>query len=255
MTAGTASSPQEPASQPFLIALVIDKSGSMEPLVEQTVAGFNEFLADQRANAPEALMHVTLFDDTRTFLHVARPVGDVPPLTAAVYRGEGMNTTALNDAVGETIARIAASAEAPGRKVLVVVITDGLENASTDFTTAQIKTLVSMKEREDDWKFVFFGANIDAFAEGTARGIAPMRSVDYHATPEDTRSSYRRISRATSLYRDGANEAVWASALREEVRSVAEPPQPPAKKRPAKDTLAGAVDAAIRRPRKPKRGS
>jgi hypothetical protein len=63
MTAGTASSPQEPASQPFLIALVIDKSGSMEPLVEQTVAGFNEFLADQRANAPEALMHVTLFDD------------------------------------------------------------------------------------------------------------------------------------------------------------------------------------------------
>jgi Mg-chelatase subunit ChlD len=203
------------ASQQLLVAMIIDKSGSMSNLTKDTVGGFNEYLADRQQETPQALMSVTLFDTERDDLHVAKVVTEIPKLTEERYRRGGMGYTALNDAIGGTIAAIDAGNYAKERNVLVVVMTDGLENASKEWKSrAEIADLVKRKEN-DGWKVVFFGANIDAFAEGATMNIPQTRSVQYMPSPEGTADSYRKMSRATSLLAHGAAEETWIKELSE----------------------------------------
>jgi hypothetical protein len=119
-------------------------------------------------------------------------------------------------AIGGTIAAIDAGDYAKGRKVLVVVMTDGRENASKEWTSrAGIAKLV--KRREDaGWKFVFFGANIEAFAESESLSIPASRSVQYKASPQGTSDSFRKMSRASRLYAEGKLEKTWVAELSKE---------------------------------------
>jgi hypothetical protein len=198
---------------PLFVAMIIDKSGSMSDLTEDTVGGFNEYLADRQRETPDALMSVTLFDTARDEMHVAQPMSQIPKLTEERYRQGGMGYTALNDAIGGTIAAIDAGDYAKGRKVLVVVMTDGRENASKEWTSrAAIAKLVKRKE-DAGWKFVFFGANIDAFAEGESLSIPASRSVQYAASPQGTSDSFRKMSRASRLYAEGRAEKTWVADL------------------------------------------
>ncbi len=193
--------------------MIIDKSGSMSGLVDDTVGGFNEYLLDRQRETPDALMSVTLFDTTLDRLHVAQPVDTIPALTAERYRHGGMRNTALNDAVGETITEIDASPAAKERRKLVVVMTDGQENASREWTTrAAVAQLVALKEAEG-WKFVFFGANIDAFKEGESLNVPAARSISYRSTPAGTRGMYKKMSRASSMYSSNATEDSWVAEL------------------------------------------
>ena len=197
----------------LLVAMIIDKSGSMSSLTTDTVGGFNEYLADRQRETPDALMSVTLFDTERDEMHVAKPMSEIPKLTEERYRQGGMGYTALNDAIGGTIAAIDAGDYARGRKVLVVVMTDGRENASKEWTSrAEIAKLVKRKE-DAGWKFVFFGANIEAFSEGESLSIPVSRSVQYKASPQGTSDSFRKMSRASRLYAEGKLEKTWVAEL------------------------------------------
>jgi hypothetical protein len=200
-------------SKRLLIAMIIDKSGSMSNLSADTVGGFNEYLADRQLETPDALMSVTLFDTIRDAMHVAVPVTKIPKLTEARYRQGGMGFTALNDAIGNTIAAIDAGDYATRRKVLVVVMTDGLENASKEWTSrADIAALVERKEIAG-WKFVFFGADIDAFAEAATLNIPRPRSIQFDKSAAGLANSYRSMSRATSMYAQDVPEETWVSEL------------------------------------------
>jgi hypothetical protein len=200
----------------LLVAMIIDKSGSMSDLTTDTVGGFNEYLADRQRETPDALMSVTLFDTERDEMHIAKPMSEIPKLTEERYRQGGMGYTALNDAIGGTLAAIDAGDYAKGRKVLVVLMTDGRENASKEWTSrAEIAKLVKRKE-DAGWKFVFFGANIEAFSEGESLSIPASRSVQYKASPQGTSDSFRKISRASRLYAEGKVEKTWIAELSKE---------------------------------------
>ena len=185
----------------------------MSSLTTDTVGGFNEYLADRQRETPDALMSVTLFDTERDEMHVAKPMSEIPKLTEERYRQGGMGYTALNDAIGGTIAAIDAGDYAKGRKVLVVVMTDGRENASKEWTSrAQVAELVRRKENAG-WKFVFFGANIETFAEGESLSIPASRSVQFKASSQGTSDSFRKMSRASRLYAEGKLEKTWVAEL------------------------------------------
>lgn len=200
---------------PLFIAMILDKSGSMSPLSKATVDGFNEYLETQRKQAADARMTVTLFDDRYLPIHLDKPVSEIPDLTVAAYKGDGMYDTALNDAIGRTVTSMENSPSIAGRRVLVVVMTDGMENASKEWRPEAIAALRARKEA-DGWKFVFFGQSAASMDEGRRIGVSAMRSARYAATGAGTVGAYRSLSNATSLYAMGVSEKVWAGALHDQ---------------------------------------
>ena len=187
----------------FLLA----RSGSMRPLTPDLIGGFNQFLAEQQSRPGRARMTVVLFDGQDPFEVVvdADRIGDVPELTTATYSARGV--TPLYDALGNLIEtadrRIAQRAESgrPAEDQLVLVFTDGLENASSRFDRARVFEMV--KERQDDqgWTFVFMGANQDSYSTGGGLGFADGSVQDFAATPDSVRDSFAEFSRGTSSYR------------------------------------------------------
>lgn len=161
-----------------LVSVVLDRSGSMESCRAKTIEGYNEYLNALRTDK-ESEYGITLiqFDhDVKgcdlTVCYVDKPLADVPNLTPATYAPRG--STPLYDAIGECIRRT----DAKGRAVINVIITDGQENASQEFTLDTIKALVKQKESESQ-TFVFLGANIDAFAVGASFGAQAMNVSNY----------------------------------------------------------------------------
>lgn len=186
---------------------LLDRSGSMRHLTHDLIGGFNQFLAEQQAKSGKARMTVVLFDGQDPFEVVvdAERIGDVPELTPATYGARGV--TPLYDALGTLIEtadrRIAQRAESgrPAEDQLVLVFTDGLENASSRFDRTRVFEMV--KERQDDrgWTFVFMGANQDSYATGGGLGFADGSVQDFAATPDSVRTSFAEFSRGTSSYR------------------------------------------------------
>jgi len=141
------------------VAFVLDQSGSMAHLAEAVVAGFDEFVQELRADDGETLFSLTTFDTRFEHVHVAVPLRDIPSLADTGYRPGGM--TALFDAVAHTVLatdrRLAESGRAD-EKVMVVVMTDGLENSSTDYTTRTLADLIETYDARPNWTFVYLGA-------------------------------------------------------------------------------------------------
>lgn len=161
------------------ITLVVDRSGSMERVREDAEGGVNAFI-QQQANEPgEALLTLVQFDTDYAFIHKGAPIGDVPK-----YELQPRGMTALLDAVGrainETNERLAKLDEAdrPGL-VVFVVMTDGFENSSYEFTKDQIKQMIERQQNEYKWQFTFLGANQDAFSEAGAMGIDAAGVANY----------------------------------------------------------------------------
>ena len=156
------------------LLLVIDRSGSMSTIRDDMVGGLTELLRNQAAEPGRATVDVVLFDDRIETTVVVRI--EVEP------RGR----TALHDALGRSIdafgARLAALNEAdrPGT-VIVVVATDGRENASREFTGEQVRAMVERQQHEYAWDFVFLGANQDAVTTGGALGFRAENALDFDA--------------------------------------------------------------------------
>jgi len=141
------------------VAFVLDKSGSMQHLAHAVVAGFDEFLDELRKDGGDTLFTLTMFDTEFHHVHVAAPLAEVPPLAQTGYRPGGM--TALFDAVAHAVIDTDKRLAAEGRgddKVMVVVMTDGHENSSTDFTAETIAELVAAYDARPNWTFVYLGA-------------------------------------------------------------------------------------------------
>jgi len=201
------------------IAVLLDRSGSMGVVKDETISGFNYFLKEQKAAGDNATFTLVQFDSESTdVVHEARQVRDVPDLNQDTYQPRG--STPLLDALGQTIIStgrtLAAIPEAQRPdKVVFVVITDGEENASHQFTKARVKEMIDHQIGKYNWKFIYLGANQDAFAEAGAVGIpmstaanyAPARLQVAFAGTSANVAGYRRSGRAASLeYSDDQRE-------------------------------------------------
>jgi hypothetical protein len=186
---------------------------------DETISGFNYFLKEQKAAGDNATFTLVQFDSESTdVVHEARSVRDVPDLNQDTYQPRG--STPLLDALGQTIIStgktLAAIPEAKRPdKVVFVIITDGEENASHQFTKVRVKDMIDHQTGKYNWQFIFLGANQDAFAEAGAVGIAvataanysPARTAVAFAGTSLNLASYRRSGRAESLNYSDAQRA------------------------------------------------
>lgn len=204
------------------LVFILDRSGSMAGLESDTIGGFNSLLQKQKAQEGEARVTTVLFDDRYELLHDRIDIQGVAPITPREYYVRGC--TALLDAMGRTIRKIAnaqrsTAPELRAEKVLFVITTDGMENASQSYRAHQVKAMVEWQRAEFGWEFLFLGANIDAIAAARRFGIDADRAVNYHADPTGIRLNYETVSRTISRVREGRPlSADWKSHIEADYR-------------------------------------
>jgi hypothetical protein len=190
------------APESTLIGVILDRSGSMASVREQTITGFNEFLhtQQQQHDGGRALMSLTQFDDRYEVNFVGEPIENVPDLDTESYIPRG--STALFDAIGRTIHELEAWTRAQQwqERVLVLIVTDGHENASREYSLEAVRALIERKEK-DGWNFAYMGANQDSYAVGGSLNIRADFTANYDATAGGTDMNYKRMASATSKYR------------------------------------------------------
>lgn len=188
------------ASRSILINFVLDRSGSMDSIQEATISGFNEFKNSQAAEDGEAFFTLTLFDTEFDTLCNAIPIREVSDLDRRTYRPTGM--TALFDAIGHTmkITDDFVAANHPDQ-VLFVIMTDGFENASREYTSDRIFQMIEDRQKLAQYEFIYLGANQDSFAVARDMGVRAGRSLDYAATSEGSRMAMTRASHNVSAHR------------------------------------------------------
>lgn len=202
------------------ITLVVDRSGSMGSIRNDAEGGINEFIRQQAVEPGEALLTLLQFDTEYELVHSGVPVAEVPR-----YRLEPRGMTALLDAVGrainETGQRLAAMSEAerPGL-VIFVIVTDGAENSSQEFSRADIRQMIEHQQSKYSWQFTFLAANQDAFAAGgslgiDSAGIANFAMGNMQATYAVTNAKVARMRRAVA-----ACETVDNAFSPEELRAM-----------------------------------
>lgn len=193
------------------IHAVIDESGSMGPVVNDTINGFNTFLNEQKRQPGKALMSLTKFNGSAVSIYSHVPIERAEPLTYLNYRPGG--GTALLDAFGGAIdaagnhfARLP-ERERPG-KVLFLVITDGEENASRFHTHTSVRSKVQHQRERYAWEFVFMGANIDAFSVAQSYGICTSNALQFTSDSAGIGALYANVSASTNAYRAGGQQVV-----------------------------------------------
>lgn len=186
------------------IVLIIDKSGSMDTIKDDAIGGFNSFLTEQKDIERDANVTFVLFDDRYDLIHNGKDIHEVEELTKKTYRPSG--TTALLDAVGRTVDRVGerlnelTNSEKP-ENVIVFILTDGMENASSDYTKDQVKEMIQHQESKYSWEFIYGGANQDAFEEAGGLGIKAQNTFNFEATGQGTREAYENSSDMVANYR------------------------------------------------------
>ena len=191
-TAMAAAVPSEKPERIELV-LVLDKSGSMQGLESDTIGGFNSMIKKQKALDVPVRVTAVLFNDKTDVLYESRSIHSVHALTEKEYEVGG--TTALLDAVGSTILNVDQKGNVKkGTKVIFVIITDGMENASREFTKTKVKQMISDKQEKYGWDFIYLGANIDAAAEAGAIGVKKANAVTYRNTESGVRANYDAVS-------------------------------------------------------------
>jgi uncharacterized protein YegL len=200
------------------MAFILDRSGSMAGLESDTIGGFNAFLEKQKALPGEARLTTVLFSHRDFLLHDRLDIRAVSPITEKEYSVGG--STALLDAVGRTIDKIERAQQHTSEayradNVLVVITTDGLENASREYTAAQVKQMIERQKSQCGWEFLFLGANIDAVEAAGNLGIAPDRAQNYCSDSEGTLLNFRAVSAAAASFRaSGEVDECWSEAIR-----------------------------------------
>lgn len=189
------------------IVFVLDRSGSMGSVAGSAVAGFNEFLHDQQALPGQARFTLVLFDDEYLLAADAVPVAEVAHLDAGTYVPRG--STALLDAIGLTVdslGRRLATTPEPERpaKVIVAILTDGHENASHRYSSADIAGRIRHQRDKYGWEFLFLGANQDAIATAAQMDIAPANAATFTADVAGAKASFKASSRKAAALRQMA---------------------------------------------------
>lgn len=193
------------------IAFILDRSGSMSRVAHAAISGFNDFLRDQQAAPGQAKLSLVLFDDEYLVPVDNIPVQEVVALNSDSYVPR--NSTALLDAIGQTIDRMGqrldqtAESDRPG-KVIVAILTDGLENSSVQFTWKDISAKIQHQTQTYQWEFLFLGANQDAIATAANLSIARHNAASFTADAVGVSASNKAFSRKATALRARARGAV-----------------------------------------------
>ena len=175
------------------MVFVLDRSGSMSGLADDTIGGFNELIEKQKKIEGRAYVTTVLFDHEYEVLHDHVALEEVAPLTDKEYFARG--STALLDAVGRTIdavgARLAATVEEERPEhVVFVITTDGRENSSREYTAKRVRGMIEHQQQKYSWQFVFLGANMDAVSEARKLGISAKYAADFTPSHSGVRKMY-----------------------------------------------------------------
>ncbi|MCL1926609.1 MAG: VWA domain-containing protein [Syntrophorhabdaceae bacterium] len=207
------------------LVFIIDRSGSMGGLESDTIGGFNSMLAKQQTEPGECRITTVLFDDKYEILHDRIDTKAVSPLTEKEYFVRG--TTALLDAVGKTIHKIinVQKRTAPGRraeKVVFIITTDGMENASREFGYGKVKSLIKQQKSRYGWEFVFLGADIDAVDVADRIGIGRNRAQNYSKDRKGIALNYKVLSDTVAAFRAAPQGAAlcddWSAEIEADYR-------------------------------------
>jgi len=188
------------------VVCILDKSGSMSTLTKETCDGFNEFVQEQKKIEGDVFLSLTLFNTEVEQVYSRCKLSDVGKLTEEVYYADGM--TALLDAMGETLTKVknrivkSVKSKRP-KKVIVLIVTDGLENASKEWKKDSIRELVADLQDNHKWKFVFLGANQDSIQTCGAYGIDTEYAANYQANRTGVMTAYFVAGESTSKIREG----------------------------------------------------
>ena len=186
------------------LVFILDRSGSMAGLEGDTIGGFNAMIEKQKKEEGEALVSTVLFDNVSQVIHDRVDLHKIQPMTEKNYYVRGC--TALLDAVGGAIHHIGnvhkyAREEDRPEKTLFVITTDGMENASREYTYPRLKAMIQRQKEKYGWEFLFLGANIDAAKEAARFGIDADRAANYHADRQGTAVIYEAVSEAVCSVR------------------------------------------------------
>lgn len=186
------------------IAFVLDRSGSMQSCRDAAITGFNQFLAEQQMAEGLAKLTLVLFDNEYLVPVRSIPVSEVVPLDTTTYVPR--NTTALLDAIGQTIDDLGSDLAARDEKnrpgqIIVAIFTDGLENASERFTLKEVAAKIEHQTDAYKWTFLFLGANQDAIATAAQMNIGAANAATYAADGPGARSAHRSFARKVSALR------------------------------------------------------
>jgi uncharacterized protein YegL len=205
------------------LVFILDRSGSMSGLEADTIGGYNAMLAKQKNEEGEATVTTVLFNHDIDLLHDRIKIEGIAPITEREYEVGG--TTALLDAIGSTIHKIGnvqkrTSEEERAGKVLFVITTDGMENASREYDYGKIKAMIEHQKVKYDWEFIFLGANIDAVATASKFGIQEDYAVTYHADSEGTQVNFQALNEAVTSFRKGQKiDRIWKENIEKDFES------------------------------------
>ncbi len=187
------------------MVFILDRSGSMSGLEADTIGGYNSLIEKQKGEPGDAAITTVLFDDRYEMLCDHADIKKVKPMDNKTYYARGC--TALLDAIGKTINHVgnrhkfAPDSEVPA-KTMVVIITDGYENASHEFGLNKVRSMIEHQKTKYKWEFLFLGANIDAVETAGTFGISADRAVTYEADSAGTVMNFRVVNEAVSCMRE-----------------------------------------------------
>ena len=202
------------------LVFILDRSGSMAGLEDDTIGGFNAMIEKQKAEPGACIVSTILFDNRSEVIHDRLPLERVPALTRKEYYVRGC--TALLDAVGGAIHHIGnvhkyAREEDRPERTLFVITTDGMENASRRYDYGKVKAMIERQKNRYGWEFLFLGANIDAAKEAARFGISAEHAANYHADRRGTGIIYEAVNAAVCSVRESrplAND--WRASIDED---------------------------------------
>ena len=204
------------------LVFILDRSGSMCGLERDTIGGFNAMLEKQKGEPGEAYVSTVLFDNVSEVIHDRLDIQKVPAMTEKEYYVRG--STALLDAVGKAIHHIGnihkyAREEDRPQKTLFVITTDGMENASREYSYERVREMIRRQTEKYGWEFIFLGANIDAAREAARFGIGADHAADYHADHQGTAVIYEAMSEAVCYARAARPmSAAWKRRVDEDYK-------------------------------------
>ena len=204
---------EETDAEPVQIICILDRSGSMSNLAEDTIGGYNSFLEKQKQTPGKVEVTTVLFDNQYEKIADRVDLSEIEKLTSEKYYARG--TTALLDAIGMTLTNVAGKMEKENicpakRRVLVLIMTDGLENASVEYNKATVKAMIEQTTENYKWNYIFMGANIDSVSEAQSLGIAGRNAMNFSSSSAGVRKTFEKMDDAASAVREsGAVDENW----------------------------------------------
>lgn len=202
------------------LVFILDRSGSMAGLEADTIGGFNAMIEKQKKLDGKVYVSTVLFSDECLVLHDRVDIAKIEPMTEREYFVGGC--TALLDALGGAIHHIStvhhyARPEDVPEHTIFVITTDGMENASRQYTAEKVRSMICKEQVKYGWEFLFLGANIDAVETAGRYGIRPDRASNYRATAAGTDVMFDCVDMAVNSLRMSIDlDSSWCEKLKED---------------------------------------